>query len=224
MAPSKVAPVKRTVAENGESLVEQVYARLETKIVTLELPPGALLSEAVLGNELGVSRTPVGEAIQRLARQGLVTILPRRGAIVTGVSAAEQLRVLEVRRELYRFTARVGARRATAQQRDQLRDVAKAFQRAGGDESGHRQADRDFHDLFVACAHNDHLLRLLEPLDSQSRRFWYAHEKHWSGLADSSRLHVEIARSVAAGDEPAAMKAADALCDYLERFVRETLE
>lgn len=226
MARSNVASIRKVSAETGESLAEKVYLDLETKIVTLELPPGALLSEASIGKQLGVSRTPVGEAIQRLARQGLVTILPRRGAVVTAMSAADQLRVLEVRREICRFISRAGARRATAQQREQLRAVAKDFAaaRERGDARAHMRADSNFHDLFVACAHNEHVLRIIEPLDSQSRRFWYAHEKSSTGLDASARLHAAIAAAVAAGDEQAAAKAADALSDYLEKFVRHTLD
>lgn len=217
---------QNAAAKGGESLVEQVYAQLEAKIVTLELPPGALLSEATIGRELGVSRTPVGEAIQRLARQGLVTILPRRGAVVSGLDVADQLRILELRRELYRFMARVGARRATAAQREQLRSVARSFHLCieQGGERAHLRADRAFHELFVACARNNHLPRIIEPIDAQSRRFWYAHEKHSEGNAQSARLHAGIARAMAAGDEAGAMRAADALGDYLEAFVRNTLD
>ena len=135
------------------SIVEWIYAQLESKIVTLALPPGALLSELVIGREFGVSRTPVGEALQRLAREGLVTILPRRGIVVTDISVSEQLRLLEFRREIAKFIARAGAKRANAMERDALRRVSKAFLQAAekGNEAAVLAADKEFHDLFATC-------------------------------------------------------------------------
>lgn len=96
------------------SLVERIYDELEDRIVSLELPPGAMLSEVTIAREFGVSRTPVGEALQRLAREGLVNVLPRRGIVVTDISLTGQMRVLEFRRDISNFIARLGAIRADA--------------------------------------------------------------------------------------------------------------
>ena len=71
------------------SLADRVYADLEEMIVTLRLEPGQMLSESELGEMFKVSRTPIGEALQRLAREGLVNILPRRGIVVTEINIAE---------------------------------------------------------------------------------------------------------------------------------------
>ena len=79
--------------------------RLEEQIVTLKLEPGALLSEQALSAELGIGRTPIREALQRLAREGLVLILPRKGILVSETDPRKQLLVLEVRRELERLLA-----------------------------------------------------------------------------------------------------------------------
>ena len=160
------------------SIVEWIYAQLESKIVTLALPPGALLSELVIGREFGVSRTPVGEALQRLAREGLVTILPRRGIVVTDISVSEQLRLLEFRREIAKFIARAGANRANAMERDALRRVSKAFLQAAekGNEAPVLAADKEFHDLFATCAHNNFAATAMGPLDSLFRRFFYVHK------------------------------------------------
>ena len=86
-----------------ETIVDRVYAELERRIVTCELAPGSLLSEAELSMQLNVSRTPVGEALQRLAREGLVNILPRRGILVTDISVSEQVQLLEFRRDVSRL-------------------------------------------------------------------------------------------------------------------------
>lgn len=208
------------------SLVDQIYTWLESKIVTLELPPGALLSELVIGREFGVSRTPVGEALQRLSREGLVTILPRRGFVVTEISATEQLRLLELRREISRFIARTGAERASAGEREGLREVAKEFLTAAKarDEAGVTATDKKFHDLFAACAHNNFAAMAMEPLDSLSRRFSHAHKMMRDDGMRSAQLHAAIAVAIADGDSGRAEEAADRLADYLEEFVRWTFD
>lgn len=208
------------------SLVDRIYSWLESKIVTLELPPGALLSELVIGREFGVSRTPVGEALQRLAREGLVTILPRRGIVVTEISVSEQLRLLEFRREIAKFIARTGAKRANAQEREALRRVAKAFVRAADkeDDDALLAADKEFHDLFAVCAHNSFAVGAMGPLDSLSRRFYYAHKLDVGNIGQSARLHADIAIAIAEGDAQAAEDAVNAMADYLDVFARSTLD
>lgn len=208
------------------TLAEQVYGRLEAMIVTLELQPGTLLSELAISKRFGVSRTPVGEALQRLSREGLVTILPRRGFVVTEVNATDQIRLLELRREIARFIARSGAARATLQEREALREVAKEFLNASmsRDEAGVTAADKKFHDLFANCAHNNFAVMAIEPLDSLSRRFSHAHSMVRDDAMKSAQLHSAIALAMADGDEKRAEQASDALADYLHDFVRFTLD
>lgn len=82
------------------TLTEEAYRRLEEMIVTLALAPGSVVSEAILSERLGIGTTPIREALQRLSREYLIQILPRRGVIVTGIDVRQQLQVLETRREL----------------------------------------------------------------------------------------------------------------------------
>ena len=89
-SPAELAP--------PQSLTDRAYAEIEELIVTLRLAPGAPLSEAELSARLGIGRTPIREALQRLARERLVAIYPRRGVIVTEINVASQLRLLETRR------------------------------------------------------------------------------------------------------------------------------
>ena len=112
---------------------------------------GALLSEVELSKRLGVSRTPIGAALQRLAREGLVTILPRRGIVVTELSLNDQLRALELRREIARYMARVGARRATPTERAELDATAKSLLKAAkaGDEEALMRADKAYLEDFA---------------------------------------------------------------------------
>src|SRR5499433_533473 len=112
------------------TLPEQAYRQLEEQIVTLRLKPGEFLSEHALSANLSIGRTPIREALQRLAREGLVTILPRKGILVTETDPRKQLLVLEVRRELERLLARLGALRASAGQRQRLREIAEGMDRS----------------------------------------------------------------------------------------------
>ncbi|HYS12739.1 MAG TPA: GntR family transcriptional regulator, partial [Burkholderiaceae bacterium] len=111
--PAEVAP--------RPSMTDLAYAEIEEMIVTLRLAPGRPISEGELGALLGIGRTPIREALQRLARERLVTILPRRGIIVSEINVASQLRLLEVRRVLERLIASSAARRATDEERVQFR-------------------------------------------------------------------------------------------------------
>ena len=93
----KAAKNKSTGAPAEASLTDRAYGALEELIVTLKLPPGSAVSEAELSERLRIGRTPIREALQRLARERLVTILPRRGIIVSEINMRSQLRLLEVR-------------------------------------------------------------------------------------------------------------------------------
>src|SRR5579862_4670828 len=106
------APAEAASPIDERSLTDRAYSILEEMIVTLRLPPGGAVSEASLSKALEIGRTPIREALQRLARERLVTILPRRGILVTEINVKSQLRLLEVRREVERLIARSAARRA----------------------------------------------------------------------------------------------------------------
>jgi DNA-binding GntR family transcriptional regulator len=100
----------RVAATGAESLTEQAYRAIEEQIVTLRLKPGDVLSEQMLSATFGFGRTPVREALQRLAHEGLVIILPRKGILVSDLNPRHQLLVLEVRRELESAGADAGDR------------------------------------------------------------------------------------------------------------------
>ena len=177
-------------------MVNKVYAELELKIVTCEIAPGALLLEAELHKQFNVSRTPVGEALQRFAREGLVKIRSRRGTLVNSVSVSDQLQLLELRRDISRFIAQVGACRARPDERARLREIATAFVKAtkNNDDATLLVANQKFHDLFEHCAHNVFALRTMVLMDSLSRRFWLVHRGGSGEHTDSAQLHGDIAR------------------------------
>jgi DNA-binding GntR family transcriptional regulator len=213
-------------AEPQQSLTEKAYAILEEMIVTLQIPPGSAVSEAGLSTMLGIGRTPIRVALQRLAQEKLVIILPQRGIIVSEINVGSQLRLLELRRELERLVVRSATRRATEEELKRFREIAKGLEKASrtNDETTFMRLDREFNQLSLAAARNEHLSASMSLTHSLSRRFWYIHYKQVADMPLAARLHADVARAIADRDEAAAAAASDKLMDYLEDFTRATLD
>ena len=222
---SRHRPGRAARPASPETLTEQAYRQLEEQIVTLRLKPGEFLSEYALAEGLAIGRTPIREALQRLAREGLVTILPRKGILVSGTDPRKQLLVLEVRRELERLLCRLGAQRASDAQRRRFAEIADGMERAakGRDDIAFMRLDREMNLLISEAAHNDYAARAMRFLHGHSRRFWYMHYKAAADLPLCARLHAAQARAIAAGDAKRAGEAADRLIDYTETFTRATV-
>ncbi len=212
-------------AAAAQSLTDLAYAQLEELIVTLKLEPGRVVSEAELSELTGIGRTPIREALQRLAREKLVSILPRRGIVVTDINVGSQLRLLEVRRELERLIARLAARRATQDERRRFRELARGFEKSAkaNDDTTFMRTDREYNWLCSEAAHNDFAAGAMTLMHSLSRRFWYIHYKQAADMPLTAKLHADIARAIAAADEERAARASDRLLDEIEKFTRETV-
>ena len=198
---------------------------MEEQIVTLRLKPSQVLSEQMLSATFNIGRTPIREALQRLAREGLVSILPRKGILVSDINPRNQLLVLEVRRELERLLSRAGAERASKEQREQLQDIAQGMDRASkaNDDIAFMRLDRELNRLIIEAAHNDYAARSMKLLQGLSRRFWYMHYREAADLPLCARLHANQARAIAQGNGDAAARASDKLMDYVENFTRRTV-
>ena len=231
MARATTSAVRRARAKlvptgaRDETLTEQAYRVLEEQIVTLRLKPGDVLSEQMLSATFKIGRTPIREALQRLAREGLITVLPRKGILVSDINPRSQLLVLEVRRELERLLSRAGAERATKEQRSQLQEIAQGMDRAakGKDDLAFMRLDRSLNRLMLDAAHNDYAERSMKLLQGLSRRFWYMHYREAADLPLCARLHANQARAIAQGNGEAAARASDKLMDYVENFTRGTV-
>ena len=204
------------------SLSEQAYDQLEEMIVTLQLPPGSLWSEGMLSESLGIGRTPVREAVQRLAESHMVVIMRRHGIRIADVNEHEQLLVLEARRELERLIASRAARRASAQDKQALSAMAKALLAAGqaGDVVELLRQYFVAKQFMARCAGNRFCEQAIAPLYTLSRRFYFMHHKELNNLAQVARLHADLLRAVATGDEKAAAAACDRHIDYAESFAK----
>ena len=208
------------------SLTDRAYDDLEELIITLKLAPGSPVSESDLSSWLGIGRTPIREALHRLARERLVTIFPRRGIIVSEINVTNQLLLLEVRRELERLIARSAARRANDEERAQFLDLAARFGHASkiNDDINFMRIDREFNVLCSSASHNEFAGGAMSLIHALSRRFWYAYYKVAADMPLTAKLHGEIARLIAAGKVDPAGKASDKLLDAIEKFTRSVVD
>jgi DNA-binding GntR family transcriptional regulator len=213
------------VLPHAETLTDKAYRALEEDIVTLRIAPGTVVSEAILSRRLGVGRTPVREALQRLAREWLVVIMPRRGIVVSDIDPVRQLRLLEARREIERFLTRCAAKRATPVQRVAFRAIASGMDQAAchADDIAFMRLDRAFNLLVLDASGNEFATSAMSLMNGLSRRFWYVHYRQAGDLPLSARLHAAIARAIADGDQDAAAHGSDALVDYIQVFARATI-
>jgi DNA-binding GntR family transcriptional regulator len=220
------APDAAAEAEAPKSLTDRAYREIEERIVTLRLAPGEVLSEASLAQDLGIGRTPIREALQRLAREGLVVILPRRGILVSEINVRSQLELLAVRREVERLMARLTAKRAGAPEREAFQRLAEEMHGAAeaDDDVGFMRLDRRLNLLMARTCRNEYAMRAMGLMQGLSRRFWYRHYKEALDLPLCARLHAQLASALGKGDVEAAAAASDRLIDYIETFTRATLE
>jgi DNA-binding GntR family transcriptional regulator len=202
MLPATLLTTTRQRRVNDDSQSEVAYRILKEKIVTLELPPASLLKEAELTAELGLGRTPIREALQRLALENLVVILPRRGIIVADLNLSDLQKIFEVRLELEAYAARLAAERATPAQ---ITEMETLF--ANSDEiirqGDYRQLihlDHQAHRLLAQAAHNEFLEETLERLYAHVLRLWYVSLHQVSRLAEAIEEHRDIIAAVKAGD------------------------
>ena len=182
------------------SMVEQTCAILRERIRTGELPPGTRLRQEVLAEELGVSRTPLREALRLLAADGLIELEPNRGAVVTALSREAQVQFWEARVALEPAAARLGAERRDA---GALADMATAIreQRAAATDGGFA-ANRAFHLALVRSAGNPHLDRFAETLWVQSvgTVIYAAQTPDRDAAGGYAAAHQAILDAITAGD------------------------
>ena len=212
--------------DSNGSLTDRAYVALEEMLCTLRLEPGEVLSEGALSETLGIGRTPVREALQRLAREGLVTVLPRRGVLVSEFNVKKQLRMLEVRRELERLMARSAASRATGEERVRFEAIARAMHESvdADDDIGFMRLDHEFNVLVSQATRNEFASEAISLMAGLSRRFWFMHHRQAGDLSVIARLHADIANAIAAADATTAAAASDALLDYIETITRAAVD
>lgn len=205
-------------ATENRSLADLAYETLEEKLVTMDLPPGSMMSEGDMIELTGLGRTPVREAILRLAGQELIQVLPRKGLMVAPVSRSGMLHILETRKPLERLIVYRASLYARDKQRSELAACARALTISHDRFDEFLRLDRRLDEILDECAGNEYASKALAPLRSHCRRFWYFYRDRMQ-LSDSISAHSKMARLVARREFNGAQKASDAVIAVLERMV-----
>jgi len=180
-----------------QSLADKAYHEIRGLIVSLELAPGAVIEERELIEQLGIGRTPVREALRRLAQERLVEVSPRRGMFVTGVDVRELARLSEVRAALEPEAARLAAERATDADRSRLDDLLEELD---ANESDLMDLDERIHRAVYRAAHNDLLEGTLEQYYVLALRIWMLALDHDAGLEEAVQAHRTLLEAIRDGD------------------------
>ena len=214
--------MQETIATGaGEPAAAKAYRTLERMIVTLELTPASVTTEGALIERLGLGRTPVREAIQRLAWEGLIEVRPRAGLAIAPLHPEDWQRVVEAREGVEIVLARSAARRAPASDTGGLRKAAIAMGQAVADADvvGFLEADKVLDEEMASMADNPFASRLAAPLQTHSRRFWFRFQRD-SGLAQSAGHHVDLIEAILSADERRAAREAERLMGMLGNLAR----
>jgi DNA-binding GntR family transcriptional regulator len=194
------------------SLADQAYHAIRGLIVSLELAPGAVIDERQLVERLAIGRTPVREALRRLAQERLVEVYPRRGMFVTGVDVRELARLSEVREVLEPEAARLAAERATDADRRELGALLVELDTAGGELMA---LDERIHRAVYRAAHNDLLEATLEQYYVLALRIWSMALDRAHDLGEAVEEHRALVEAIRSGD---AERAADTMRAHVRNF------
>jgi DNA-binding GntR family transcriptional regulator len=211
------------------SLAERAYIELREWIIRVELAPGTLLKEDDLMRRLGVGRTPVREALQRLQRDGFVTVLPRRGTLVSEINITDLAAIYEVRKRLESWASRLAAERATEDDRRAARKLIGRLEALTG-EHGYDallDLDRKIHRFVYACAKNSFLAETLDQYHNLSLRILHVAMKRYSSLTprldDVVHEQRSVLNAICDGDGDTAERVAVAHIATFERAIRAVI-
>jgi len=202
--------------QTGESLAELAYRHIEEMIVTLRLEPGAVINERTLTDITGMGRTPVREAVQKLAWEGLMEIRPRSGIAIAALNPQDFRRVLDAREGVERVLARDAALYGAELHHKRLQQASDAMSaaRSGNDVDGFLAADKTFDTVLGQAAENAFAARLASPLQTHSRRFWFRLQRPGS-LQQAAGAHQAVIDAIIGRDPDRAAAEATRLIDHL---------
>jgi DNA-binding GntR family transcriptional regulator len=221
MIPTSMLTTSRSRLADATSQSGEAYRQIKEQIVTLALPPATPIDEGRLMAELGLGRTPIREALQRLARDSLVVILPRRGTIVADLNMSDVQKIFEMRLDLEVLAARLAAQRATPAQ---IAAMEALFADADtllhdGDNDALIRIDHEAHRLLAQAAHNEFLEETLEWLYNHVLRLWYVSLHRVQHLREAVEEHRAMIALVKAGDgERAAQLMHSHVAAFQEQF------
>jgi DNA-binding GntR family transcriptional regulator len=203
-----------------ELLADRAYAELRDRIVTLQIAPGAPIDEDALGSELGIGRTPVREAIKRLALENLVTVFPRRGTFASEINITDLADISDVRSQLEGHAAYRAAQRLTSAQRAELDALRHelALSRGSDDTAALMELDTRVHRFIHRCAGNPYLEETLGRYLNLSLRIWYLALDRLPDMFTRVHEHEGMLDAIADGQ---ADTARDIVAEHIDTFERE---
>jgi DNA-binding GntR family transcriptional regulator len=220
---TRVRPAVETV-EAAHSQSEAAYLRIRERIVSLEMPPGSVVNEARLREDLQIGRTPIREALQRLARESLVRSVPHRGTFVTDVNITDLARITEVRIVLEAHAARLAAEKHTADDRESMEQLVDILESGWvSDQKELMRLDQEVHRRVYRAAHNPFLESTLESYFSLSLRLWYLVLDRALRLREAVEEHIELLKSILSRDGARAESSMRRHVAGFEREIRKVL-
>ncbi len=206
-------------------LRDVVFHTLRNAILTGRLKPGERLMEIHLAETLGVSRTPIREAIHKLELEGLVVMIPRRGASVASISRKALKDVLEVRRALDTLCAELACERITVEEKEQLKKACLDFENAtkSKDATIIAKADVAFHDIIIRATGNEKLVTLINNISEQIYRFRFEYIKDETQHHYLINEHKTLVNAILKGDVDMARDAARVHIDNQEHAILSSL-
>ena len=210
--------------EGARSQSEVAYMRIRDRIVCLDMAPGSVVNEARLREELEIGRTPIREALQRLALENLVKSIPHRGTFVTDVNITDLARITEVRVVLEAHAARLAAERLAASDRLAIQELLAVLEAGGAtDQTELMRLDQQIHRQIYRAARNSFLESTLERYLNLSLRLWYLVVDQEVRLREAVAEHVELLRAVLAGEGSRAEEGMRRHVTGFEREIRRVL-
>ncbi len=205
------------------TLRARAYDELEELIITQALPPGSKVSEVELSERMGIGRTPIREALQRLAREGLVVIKPREAIMIQGMTIKRLRQLIEVRSAVERLLVACAVERATLDERASLLQMATVVEEAAkiGDGALYLRVVRNLNNALCAAARNEFLSNLMTSIYALSRQFAFAHNRRVEMRTVAAALHAGILRAVAASDKKGAEEASERMMGYLRNYAKD---
>lgn len=209
-----------------DSLSERAYHELRDRLVLLDIPAGSAINEGRLGEEMGIGRTPIREALKQLERDRLVRSFPRRGTFATRVDITDLVDVAEMRHLLEPLAASRAARLASPAVRDDLRERAvsmEAVDLATLEPRELMQTDMDLHRAIYRASGNPHLEETLVRLDNLATRIWCLVLDRLPGMDQHIREHAPLLHAIADGDGETAAELAREHVEHFEAAIRKVL-
>ena len=211
--------------DNYKPLRDVVFSALREAIIKGELKPGERLMEVQLAEEMGVSRTPVREAIRKLELEGLVVMVPRKGAYVAGLSLKDAADLFEVRISLEGLAAALSAERITEEElklmEKILEDITAAAERE--DVEAVIQKDAEFHQILFSTTRNNRLAQIINSLKEQIDRFRIQSFSNPARMKAINKEHAGIIKAIKEGNAELAEKLAREHIEKVEANVMEVI-